>query len=688
MNHPGNVVRARAVNSYLAGPLGAAGALLVFAVVLLDVFDVPPSQSLLFVGYQLGYVVVPGVAALLALTGSKRVGLNEIALGVGLGYALEVLAFAVCGASGEPGLFRVFPLAVVALSGPFLRAVRPRWSALREPSPSAWMLAWLIAVLAGFLANRILDTPLPTQVYALRGYATDMLWSTSVTADALHHWPVTIPGFAGRHLHYHVFAFFDMAGASRATGLGPWLVNFRFYPLWTVAVASFELYAAARVIARRASAGPLAVFLFFVAGSFLPWAQPRADLLGVVIISATFAFGLVVWVPTLLALRHVATGAELGWRRGSAYAIAAALTALSSGAKAPIPVVAGSGLALVAIWAIAKKRRPPGRVVATGLGVAAIFAVAWVVLYRAAGGGGGVTLKPFGTIKSLQPFELVSHHVPSPLLEVFWLLVAVVVAAKLIAVIAPGVFAAAAWRDRADVVFLSAMVVAGLVYFFAFTNAGESQRYFEWYGYAAGAILAGVGFSDLFHRTLRPGSVPTWALFAGALAAILLWTTEVPGEPTKSAWLNVGHGGGRPSAEYTGFRWIAAHTGAGDVLAVDARKTPTSCFQTAFAERRAMIDCAIGFAPERSVGSFADLRGVVSASLFAQMEDRVRLNDAIFDRGSASALAAAAARFHVRYVVVDLASGGTAGQVSLIRRIAKPVFENSAVVVFRVGSAA
>jgi hypothetical protein len=173
------------------------------------------------------------------------------------------------------------------------------------------------------------------------------------------------------------------------------------------------------------------------------------------------------------------------------------------------------------------------------------------------------------------------------------------------------------------------------------------------------------------------------AIIAAVGVLLVLWTFESPVDPVaKGVWQNVHHASGE-TQEYAGFHWIATHTPEAAVLAVDARATPTSCFQTAFAARRALIDCYFGFAPEQTLQSADDLRRTLPPSLFREVEARLRLNNAIF-QGHAAALAEAARRYGVRYVVVDLASGGTAGQARAIGRVADPVFRNAAVAVFRV----
>jgi hypothetical protein len=665
----------------LAFRAAPAVAIIVFSVALLAVFDVSVGDSILYLGYELAYAVVPGTLAVLAITGSRRVGLQEIALGIGVGYGLELLAFVVTAATGTRAVFPWYPLIAAALSAPWIRARAAPPSSPASTAP-AWSLVALMAVLAGFLANSILDTPLPRQISSLRGYPFDMLWSTSVTAEAINHWPLQVPGFVGRALHYHYFVYLHLAGASRVTGIDAWTLNFRLFPLWATFVVAFELYVVGRTLGGRAVAGVLAAFLLLLAGNFMPWPQVGTAITQELYLSITFAFGLIVWLPVLLALWLALVRRTPQYRRGSTWVILFGLLIVAAGAKAPVDIVAGVGLAFLAAWQLVRDRRALPATVAAGAMTACVFAAAWAVLYRTT--NGSVTLKPFGAIKQFQPFELISHHVPASILWAFWLAVALLIAVKVLAGLLPGIAASIRWIPSNTVVFLVAPLVAGMIFFFAFTNVGSSQTYFEWYGAVAGAIAAGIGVAEAGARFIRPMGRPSLILAAAVCVFLVSWTFESPVDPVpKLVWQNLNHASGT-QPEYAGFRWVATHTKTSDVIAVDARSAPSDCFQTAFAERRALIDCYFGFAPEETIASVADLRSTLPSPLFHDVENRTELNAAIF-RGDADAIASARRSYGLRYIVVDLVSGGTTIEIVRLRRVTDLVFWNQAVAVFRVG---
>jgi hypothetical protein len=662
--------------------LAPTATLVSFCVALLAVFNISVFDSLAYLGYELAYAVIPGTLAVLAVTGSRRVGLQEVALGVGVGYGLELLAFVVTAATGTRGVFPWYPLIATVLSVPWIRARVTVRAGATSTAPS-WSLVALMAVLAGFLANSILDTPLPRQISSLGGYPFDMLWSTSVTAEAINHWPLQVPGFVGHALHYHYFVYLHLAGASRVTGIDPWTLNFRLFPLWATLVTAFELYAVGRALRGRAATGLLAAFLLLLAGNFFPWPQAGNDITQELYLSVTFAFGLIVWLPLLLAMWLTIVRREAQYRQGSTWVLLLGLLIVAAGAKAPVDIVAGSGVALLAAWQLVRDRRALPATLATGALTALVFAAGWAVLYRTT--NGAVTLRPFGAIKHFQPFELISHHVPGSILWAFWLVVAVLMGVKVLAALLPGIAASIRWLPSTDVVFLVAPLLAGMIFFFAFTNVGNSQNYFEWYGAVAGAILAGAGLAEAGARFIRPVRLPSVVLAATVCVLLLAWTFESPVDPApKPVWQNLTHSAGT-QPEYTGFHWVATHTQPSDVIAVDARSLPSDCFQTAFAERRAIVDCYFGFAPEESLTSVGDLQANLPSSLFQDVQRRVELNAAIF-RGDAKAIATARRSYALRYVVVDLLSGGTRAELVRLGRVSALVFRNPAVAVFRVGT--
>jgi hypothetical protein len=145
------------------------------------------------------------------------------------------------------------------------------------------------------------------------------------------------------------------------------------------------------------------------------------------------------------------------------------------------------------------------------------------------------------------------------------------------------------------------------------------------------------------------------------------------------------HGGtGLTTDLYRGLRWIRANTSPRDVLAVSNYSVNSEnpefddVYYSAFAERRTFLEGwaytmrtlkhGPGYRPQRNDCPFPR---------------RLRLNDAVFQRGDRKALGTIVRDYGVRYLVVDRVHGGDAARVASLGR---RVFSNPAVAVFAVGS--
>jgi len=654
----------------LRGSAGAVAAGLVAYVVLLAVVDVSPADSLAYVGYELAFVLLPGVLVYTALTRVARVGVRELAAGWGVGLLLELGAFALTAWAGVRGLYAVYPAVAVGGAAPFVRLERP---GRREGVPARWSWALLAAsaLLIGWTANALLATPLPSRIYSAKGYSTDLLWATSMTGEALHHWPVDIPDLAGVPLHYHYFSFLDLAAASQVTGLDPWLVVFRLFPVVSAVVLVVQLFAAGRVVGGRVAVGLATVFLYFFVGRFFPWGTPFTDIAATFSTSPSFDFGLMLLIPALLETDRLAR-ADGGLARASAMALIAIFTFAATGSKAPAGIVFVAALAVLCLWAAWAARRLLARLLVATAAAGAAFAVAWVDLFRG-GPRGGTNFEPFGVVKVTQPFRLVDTHVPALVGYVLLVVLGVLAAAKLLAPLLAGLVIGARTAEPVLRTFSFAILAAGLAFYFAFFHVGSSERYFLWYGLLPASILAAIGYDRLLRGRLYP--LPVARLGAAALLLLLVvWLVDLPRAPSPQFWDNLQHSR-VDEPRYVALRWLEHHPSPRDVVAYDSAPDPDSCYLTAFAERRALEGCYLGLVPEKTFGPPAHLRSLLSAATFEQYWRRHMLNNEILagDRGAA---AEASHAYGVRYVVFF--GKPTAATLRAIARLAAPVvFRNA-----------
>src|SRR5262245_24489330 len=90
----------RRASQLMKSPPAAAAVVVIALVVAWTAYQVSLRDALLFVGYEVAFIIVPGVVVFIALSGRIELGLRQIALGWALGYALEIGAFILTAATG------------------------------------------------------------------------------------------------------------------------------------------------------------------------------------------------------------------------------------------------------------------------------------------------------------------------------------------------------------------------------------------------------------------------------------------------------------------------------------------------------------------------------------------------------------------------------------------------------------
>ena len=317
---------------------------------VLTAYGTPIQATVLFATYLILGVTVPGTLWVRFLRGGPRHIAEDLALGLLLGYAVEIATYLVARAIGAPYLFLVWPIATIA---GFLAIARLRvcWrgDGTRAPIWWSWSLAAMLAFLLAFSAVTFFAS------HPLVGGATpylDMTYHLALVGELRHHVPPAIPYVIDVPLAYHWFFYADAAATSWATGIEPITLLYRL-SLLPMFVAFVVLTASA---ARRLSTGwwtgPLAVAIALfgtVAGPHGWTAGPVFDseTLNVTWISPTNMFGLAIFAGVLLtfidALRDDAVVTRRSWL------LIAILVAAAAGAKASILPVLIVGLLVVAI---------------------------------------------------------------------------------------------------------------------------------------------------------------------------------------------------------------------------------------------------------------------------------------------------------------------------------------------------
>ena len=457
-----------------------------------------------FVGYEIGFVLLPGIALLWALRGRSRGSLLTIAVGWPLGQTLEILAFSATAAIGARGLFVIYPLVVIIPSAFFIwrRANAPPRD-LDGESTSHWAM-WTAAVALSlgvvYLALAFLpQVPLPSTSQSV-SYYVDFPNFIGLTAEVRNHWPATSPGLSGVPLHYEWFVFEHMAAINQVTGVSIPTIGFRLDVFPTILVLGCQLFAVGRFLGRSAWTGALAIVVAFLLGALdltadLNQTSPFFDQFNFHLwASWTFPFGLI-FLMALLAL--IAERLQAASWRGSgalgSWVVIVLIMVGASGAKATVLPVVIAGVGLYAVWElIALRAIPVTAMVTLGL-TAVVFAVTFVIVYGR--GVPGTTLDPLVPLSHTVPVTVAasisSHAVRAVALPVAYV-------AGLAGIMLPlaGMLYLLRRRHRDELrrlrfclcLFAGGLLLANVVH-----QIGSSELYFLDTGYLAAVIVAAAG---------------------------------------------------------------------------------------------------------------------------------------------------------------------------------------------------
>lgn len=457
-----------------------------------------------FLGYEIGFVLLPGATMLWALRGRRPGPLLSVALGWPLGHTMEILAFSVTAAIGSRGLYLVYPVIVVVCSLVVIwkRSRRRR----QEPVPDdmsgrlMWTAAGALSLGLVYIALMFLpQVPLPSTTVSVR-YDPDYPYFMGLIAEVLNHWPATSPGLSGVALHYEWFVFFHMAAISQVTHLAIPVIALRLDYVPTMVVVGCQLLAVGRFIGRAAWTGVVAIVVVFLLGPLdlttdTGGPTPFADRFNYHLwASWTFPFGLMFFLALLYLITERLQAST--WRaRGDlgSWVLIALLMIGASGAKATIlpVIITGTGL-YMAFVLLTRRKVSPAALITLGLGIA-IFIVTFLVVYG--GGVPGTTIQPFVWLAGTAPV-LLARGITSPVLRAVALPAAY--ATSLAGVLLPlgGMFYLLRRRHRGEIVPFTlclCMFAGGLLISILVHQVSYSELYFLDTGYVAGCVVAAAG---------------------------------------------------------------------------------------------------------------------------------------------------------------------------------------------------
>ncbi len=674
---------------------------------LVCAYGVAPRTVVVFGGYVLGALVVPGTLLWRVFGPPARSLAEEVAAGTMLGYAVEVLGYLPARAVGLPALVLVAPgltLAAFALAP----GLRRHWSSQAGPVPGSW--AWTVAGLTGLT---IVATGLPffrTHGLTWPGSAApyiDMTFHLAVAAEVAHHVPPVIPYVAGQPLHTHWFFHVDSAAISNVTGIELQTLIFRLAPL--PMLAAFVVLTAALAVrcAGRLWAGPAAAAAALLLGAPAPYGWDAAlvpdalPLTGPAWTSPSLAFGAALFAAFLVALHGIFQAP----RDRGPWLVAGVLLAAVLGAKATYLPLLGAGLLLAFAVASVRARR----LYRTGL--IALGAVGGYLLFAQfvfyGGASQGLRVEPLATVKAV-PVALETHLVaPLPATPLLAALLGAAVLLLCHGAMWAGV-AQARWRPDllADPMMpvLLGIGAAGLGAILVFDHPGLSQLYFlqsarpclavaAVWAVAAWVWAAATGAAAVWAvRLATPRSAPAGAAAVVvpllALAAVVLVVGRGRFLPVvlagcclatlpirvERALTAPGNPPLIPRGAMSAGRWLRAHSRAGDLVATDLHcreSVQAYCdnrhfWVSAYTERRVLVE---GWGYTDRVVSRSrrfDPRRLHYRAPFWNPA-LLAANDAVFRRPSAASVAVLRDRYHVRWLFTDHRVPGLSAYAELRR---------------------
>ena len=511
--------------------IGPAAAVAAFTAALWLVTGVRLGEIAVYVTYELTFVFLPGWLVYRAF--SPALGrLREIVFGWTLGYLLEILAFFVTASLGIRTMFSVYPI-LVGVPAALLAWRRRHEAATAFAFPSRrvlWVGAALCVVLLGYAATvGFSQTPLPRDTSSVT-YQEDTVFVISLAAEALHHWPMTLPMVNGEPLNYHLFAFMHFAAVSQVTGIDLSVVIMRLYEVPLLLLFALSLVLAGRRLGRTWGAGltALAVVLFFgeldastgtETGRFLF----RDFFFYWLLASHTFLLGLVFFIPAIvLAADIVDTRRKPTWFE---FLLFAAFVVGCVGTKFYSVFVVAGALCTFVLWHALRHRKAHRRALVAVAITAVVYLAANVAVFG--WNSAGAKSKPFTNLKTMFGVEDLNRYFEdvwgtSDVLSVITVPYGVF---GLLGVTLLGL-AALVWYRRGaisapEVLFLCCFLVVLPILLLA-SQPGYGQMFLVFFGVVPGAIAAACGYRLLWlengRRLLRAGPPLALAGFVSLLA--------------------------------------------------------------------------------------------------------------------------------------------------------------------------
>lgn len=474
-------------------------------------YGVSLSDIIRFDAYVALCLALPGVLLIRAIHGGSRTLAEEIALGVTLGYAIEVVAYIAAQALHLPLLVLAWPISTYAafLAVPRLRKHWTGVSRTRAPLWWSWFLALIVTYLTGWSGFAFFKLNPLTWPAAGTSFF-DMPYHLALIGELKHHMPPTVPMVAGEPLLYHWFVYAHFAAASWITGIEPLVLLFRLAMLpMLVAFAVLVGMIGQRVTGSRVGAALAVAGTIFVA---MPSLYPNTN--GLLIWSGaqplgwgspTQMFGALLFAAVVLLL------VDLLERRRSAggWLLLGIFLVAVMGAKATYLPMLMVGLLAVAAVEATLWRRPRPSLVAFGM-TTVCFTFAQFVLFG--GARQGMIFAPLAfTAKTWQALTGLGGRFEPPLVSLLGITLAYVLCWLVTWCGILGLGSRPRLLLRPGVVVMLGVGAAGVGAVLLLGSTYLNEGYFIQAAYPYMAVLAAFGFVVIARRE-KPSP---WAIAGG-----------------------------------------------------------------------------------------------------------------------------------------------------------------------------
>ncbi|MCW2876615.1 MAG: hypothetical protein JWQ95_715 [Sphaerisporangium sp.] len=516
------------------------------AVTVLGHYGVSAKETAVFGAYLLLCVALPGMLLVRAMFPRARTPAEDLALGLALGYAAEVLAYVPARAAGMPLLVLLWPLAVYS-AFLLLPRLRRHWKAtpLRTtPLWWTWFLALVVMYLVGWSAFTCFR--LNALTWPQAGWAHhDLPFSLSLIGELKHHMPPTMPEVAGEPLHYHWFVYAHFAASSWITGIEPMTLLFRLSVLPMLAAFVVIVAMTGRRVTGCRTGAVLAIIgtLFVATPSLYANTNGLLRWTGVLHVpwnSPTQTFGALLFAPVVLILIDLLTRPKGGAARWPLLGI---LLVALMGAKSTYLPILTAGLTVVTVTELLRRHRPPWPALAALGMTITCLAYAQVVLFGRV--RQGTVLDPLsigrGTWRDL--IEQGARATPEPA-SVLGVALVYVLCWTITWCGVLGLLNRPRLLVRPPVVLMLAMAVCGAGLMLLLGSPGDlNESYFLQANYPYLAVLAGYGLIVVVRSERPPAVSLVCAAAAGMAVAYMIRAfchVEVPlpsGKPDTDLYL-------------------------------------------------------------------------------------------------------------------------------------------------------